>query len=398
MQYKWSSDDKDADLIVALCKDSDSVPEAVERIRQQFPGKSYDSVISLLRRRGKPMPKELVKKPYTFKKRVADAIPEIADEDTSPESEEIEEEPSTLRSERIPNIVEAAPPSSVRIERKELPDRFWIDEEDPDDFSPVITPENDWVSRRVLLIPDTHRPYHSRRAFGLLLKAAIEIIKPDTLVILGDFGDFYAASQHDKDPRRVSKLKEELDDVAYGLDALDSIPGVKRKVYCSGNHEWRQARHIAKYAPELDGLVVSWSEYLQLGRRGWELIPYKRIGIVGNMLVTHETGIGGMHAPKRVLDLTASMGATDIAFGHTHRLGMATLGSFNGRPRISVSCGWLGSHKSADYVHAIQAFSTYNHGFAYAVADDTGHLIPGLAYIYGNRAHVLGQTVVLPKG
>lgn len=388
MQNKWSPEGWEVQVIVGICKMSETVPEAMRAIRERFPWATQDSVVNFLRRRGQKSPKWLVAKPYSTQREVK--FEEVYRPPPPPppvESGDDEEPPSTLKSQRHPVFT---PPQDTA-------DRFWLDQEDPDDYSPIIQPKNPWVSKRVLLIPDTHRPYHSRRAFQVMLKAAAEILRPDTIVVLGDFGDFYATSQHDKDPRRASRLKEELDDVSYGLDILDSLPGVRRKVYCAGNHEWRQARYISKYAPSLDGLVVSWEDYLRLGERGWELIPYKRIGVVGNLLVTHETGIGGVHAPKRVLDLAAGMGATDIAFGHTHRLGMATLGSLNGRPRLSISCGWLGSHKSADYIHAIQAFSHYNHGFAYAVADDTGHLIPGLAYIYGSRAHLLGKTVCLPN-
>lgn len=372
MRRKWTSED--TDLIVDICKESRTVPEAMGRIQAKFDGVTVDSIISALRRQNKPMPKSLVG---------SSAIEEVELEDL----EEIEEDPPTLRSQRHPTVL---PPSS-----KPKPDRFWVDAEDPDDFSPIIQSKSDWVSKRVLLVPDTHRPYHSRRAFNLMLTAAYEIVRPDTIVILGDFGDFFSISAHDKDPKRATRLREELDDVAYGLDALGSIPGVRRKIYCGGNHEFRQDRYISKWAPELDGLVVGWADYLRLEERGWEFVPYKRLGVVGNILVTHETGIGGVYASKRTLDLTTSMGATDVAFGHTHRLGMSTIGSFNGRPRLSVSCGWLGSHKSADYVHAITAFSTYNHGFAYAVADPTGHLIPGLAYIYGKHAHLMGQTITL---
>lgn len=384
MPHKWSPDNSEVDVILGICKKSNTVPEALSRIKEHFPWATQDSIVNLLRRRGHQSLKWLV-----GKKRISD-IPDT-DEDVTPgadSSEESDGDPITMRSQRFPTVAPAI---------QEEPDRFWVDQEDPEDFSPIVSPESDWQSRRVLLVPDTHRPYHSRRAFNLMLKAACEIVRPDTVVVLGDFGDFYAASQHDKDPKRINRLKEELDDVGRGLDVLDSLPGVRRKLYCAGNHEWRQARYIHTRAPNLDGLVVSWEEYLKIDERGWEMIPYKRIGVVGNLLVTHETGIGGVYAPKRVLDLAAGMGATDIAFGHTHRLGMAMLGSINGRPRMGISCGWLGSHKSADYVHAIQAFSHYNHGFGYAIADDTGHLVPGLGYIYGNRAHVLGQTVILPN-
>jgi predicted phosphodiesterase len=274
------------------------------------------------------------------------------------------------------------------------PERCWIDEDPEAGFLPVIEPENDWPSRRVLKVPDSHWPYVSHRAWSLMMRAAEQVVKPDTIVVLGDLGDFYSVSQHDKSPGRASKLQAELDSMKLALDHLDSL-GARRKVYCSGNHERRQARLIAKVAPQLDGLVQSWEEYLGLKRRGWELIPYWRIGRVGNILVTHDVGIGGDYASKRTLALVAAMGATDIAFGHTHQLSKSWLGSLRGRPSTAVTCGWLGSHQSADYVPSMTAFSKYHHGFGVAVADDTGHLTTELGTIAGERATVLGQSVRL---
>ena len=42
----------------------------------------------------------------------------------------------------------------------------------------------------VLIVPDTHRPFHNKRAWGLMLKVA-EPLKPKHIVIIGDFADFY---------------------------------------------------------------------------------------------------------------------------------------------------------------------------------------------------------------
>ena len=62
---------------------------------------------------------------------------------------------------------------------------------------------------RILFIPDAHRPYHDERAWRLMLKAARRFA-PHRLVVLGDFGDFYATSRHEKDPNRKRNLEFEL--------------------------------------------------------------------------------------------------------------------------------------------------------------------------------------------
>jgi hypothetical protein len=54
----------------------------------------------------------------------------------------------------------------------------------------------------VLFVPDTHRPFHDRRAWRLFLTVARDL-KPKTIVSIGDFADFFGVSSHSKDPRRA---------------------------------------------------------------------------------------------------------------------------------------------------------------------------------------------------
>jgi predicted phosphodiesterase len=58
---------------------------------------------------------------------------------------------------------------------------------------------------RGLIVPDVHRPYHDRKAWRLMLRAAKEF-QPDWIWILGDFADCLAVSRHSKDPRRATQL------------------------------------------------------------------------------------------------------------------------------------------------------------------------------------------------
>lgn len=88
--------------------------------------------------------------------------------------------------------------------------------------------------KRILIVPDTHRPYHNVKAWGLMLKAA-KAFKPHTVVCIGDLADFYSVSSHSKDPQRISALEDEVADVNVALDELDAL-GAEDKHFIAGNH------------------------------------------------------------------------------------------------------------------------------------------------------------------
>ena len=73
-----------------------------------------------------------------------------------------------------------------------------------------------------ILWPDTHRPYHHKKAVKPVLDV-ISDLKPNEIVILGDYADFYCVSLHTKDPRVVNHLLSEIEDVNAGLDELDQL-------------------------------------------------------------------------------------------------------------------------------------------------------------------------------
>lgn len=63
---------------------------------------------------------------------------------------------------------------------------------------------------RILIIPDTHVPYHDERAWQLLLQVA-RAFGFDYVIILGDFIDCYSVSSHSKSPSRVRLVRLEAD-------------------------------------------------------------------------------------------------------------------------------------------------------------------------------------------
>lgn len=223
---------------------------------------------------------------------------------------------------------------------------------------------------RHLYIPDTHRPYHDKRAWALMLSVA-KVFKPHTIISIGDFGDFYSVSGHSKDPQRDRRLRWEVQSVRAGLDDLDGL-GARRKIFIEGNHEDRLRRYLQDKAPELFD-VVNVPELLRLKERGWEFVPYKDHIRVGKVYFTHDVGSTGRYAAFRALDMYRH----GVVTGHTHKMSYVVEGNLAGEQQLSVILGWLGDSKQIDYLQRGKAIRDCALGFG------IGHLdtVSGLLYI-----------------
>jgi predicted phosphodiesterase len=240
---------------------------------------------------------------------------------------------------------------------------------------------------RILFIPDVHRPYHDKAAWALMLRAAREF-KPDKIVILGDFADFYSVSSFDKHPKRVSDLKTEAEDANVGLDELDAL-GAGYKVFIKGNHEDRLERYLCKSAPALFG-CVSVNDLFHLAERGWNAVEYKRSTRLGKLRLTHDTGTAGINAHRQSVDAFQA----PVIIGHTHRMEMSFRGNSDGSPTVGAMFGWLGDFDAIDYMQAVKARRDWVHGFGIGFQEPSGvvHLQP--VPIINGRCVVAGKLIV----
>jgi predicted phosphodiesterase len=219
---------------------------------------------------------------------------------------------------------------------------------------------------RVLIIPDTHAPYEDKAAFKLVLHVA-GLWKPDTIVILGDFFDFYAISDHGKDPGRALFFEEE---VKLGIKMLDAIERVGATVwYVEGNHENRLKRHVAKNVPHL-AWMLNIQDMLQIRRRGWTFIPYRSHGEIGGAHVIHDVGVAGKNALRRL----AQIYHRSCFQGHTHRASLEFEGDVFGNWFVSGMFGWLGDKEKIDYMAAPVIAREWTTAF-------------GTAHIYGDKIY-----------
>jgi predicted phosphodiesterase len=222
---------------------------------------------------------------------------------------------------------------------------------------------------KILLIPDTHFPYHDKAAFELMLKAS-KAFKPQHTIILGDFADFYGVSSHSKDPNRAFKLKEEVEQVKKGLDQVKAL-GAKNNVFVSGNHEDRLERYLRDKAPELFNFI-SIPQILELKEKGFKYVPYKQSYKIGKLNITHDCGKAGRVAHLQSLDTFQH----NVVIGHTHRLGYAVEGNAQGERHVTAMFGWLGDVEEIDYLHRVQAVKNWSLGFG------IGYLDPKSGVVY----------------
>lgn len=216
----------------------------------------------------------------------------------------------------------------------------------------------------VLIVPDTHRPYHDEKAHALVVKVG-KLIRPKHLILLGDYADFYAVSSHDKDPDRMTPkaFEAEVDDVRRGLAELASC-GATNKVFIAGNHEDRLTRYTMKAAPQLHRVVVI-PALLGLREMGYKYIPYKTTYQMGHMRYVHDVGPSGKHAAAKSME---AMGRNTV-IGHCHRMEYNVQGTLDGDRHVGISLGWLGDKDAIEYMAKDKVSKDWTLGFGIGYFD-----------------------------
>lgn len=210
--------------------------------------------------------------------------------------------------------------------------------------------------RRLLFIPDCHRPFHDERAWQTMLKAARRF-KPNLVVVLGDFVDCHSISAHDRNPARRETFDDEIADANQGLDEIEDATPIAEHAFVSGNHEAWLEKLIWRNAPQLHS-IVKMEKLLRLKQRGWSFTPYQRSLRIGKLHVTHDEGNAGPQAHERA----RSSFESNVVIGHTHRMAISYRGTAKGSSNLGAMFGWLGSVDKIDYMHRVKA-QQWQHGF-----------------------------------
>jgi hypothetical protein len=239
-----------------------------------------------------------------------------------------------------------------------------------------------------IIVSDLHAPFHDVRGWAVCL-AAIEALKPERVVVIGDAADCYAVSNFDKSPQRLTRLVDELEGFGQEMRRLRKAAGEACSVvYCQGNHEHRIDKLLTKIAA-LHG-ITSAKDLVEKYLPSCEWVSYRSVKRVGKVVYTHDMDFAGVYAAQHTLVATG----TNVVFGHTHRGGLAIDGDYLGDRRFSLNVGWLGDPKQADYMHDIKKMRLWTLGFGHVYeCPDTGMLWPSFVPILRDRCFIAGQMV-----
>ena len=239
-----------------------------------------------------------------------------------------------------------------------------------------------------LVIPDTHRPYHDRKAYDLMIKIAMDL-PIDEIVLLGDYADFYCVSSHKKDPRIFKMLTEEVEDVLLGLDQLDKLFPHTKKIFIEGNHEFRLERYLVDSAPALFG-VTSTEHLLKLNqRKDWKFIPYgpnQVYRILGSYLNARHEPLGNS------AKLSSQKSLCSLVYGHIHRIEESHIVGLDGTNHVNFSVGWLGDKRMDKVFNYVKGHWQWQLGFGLVWVDEkTG-------YFYHQKIHILDNYSCVVNG
>lgn len=216
------------------------------------------------------------------------------------------------------------------------------------------------LTKKVLTIPDVHIPFHDKRAYALMLKVAKDY-RPDEVVILGDYADFYWASFHGKNPDIAQNFtaQDEIESVNAGLQEFVDLFPTAKKVFIEGNHEYRLARYLQRNAPDLY-TSIRIKDTLDLAN--WEVIPYGPTQLYqvcdSHLYARHEPYGAGAHCAYQSL----VKGGKSLIFGHVHRIQEYQSVDAVGKNHRAVGLGWLGD-KNSPVMQYVQAHHQWALGF-----------------------------------
>jgi len=179
----------------------------------------------------------------------------------------------------------------------------------------------------VLVISDTHFPYHHPDTFDFLRDMQYDYC-PDRIVHCGDLVDFYNASRYPKDPDHPDSFNNELKAIRQSVKELASI--FPKMSIVMGNHDARlRARTMAAGMPE--ATVKNFSSVIR-SPKGWRFYDDEMTLIVdsnGEKLVfAHHLGANSL--------LVAQQRGMTVVTGHQHSKGNVV--AFNNGQKIYFGC------------------------------------------------------------
>lgn len=167
-----------------------------------------------------------------------------------------------------------------------------------------------------IIIPDQHFPIHDEKAVNVVCKA-IELIKPDTMINLGDVGEWESVSawKYKKIKRppleyQLPLINEEIEGVNYGLDLFDQAFNGMNKYMLQGNHDLWLDDFVLEHPYMKD---YTFRKACKIDDREYKYLPFNKVLKIGKANFIHGAYTNVYHA-KRHLEAYGQ----NVIYGHTH--------------------------------------------------------------------------------
>jgi len=268
--------------------------------------------------------------------------------------------------------------------RKETPNKeFFLEGERPK--NPYALPKSEEKEylpyiiegpQRIAALFDVHAPYHSIEA----LTAALDFLSDKditTLLIGGDFFDFYGMSRYAKDPDKRNTAEE----IKIGVQLLKTIfneLNPEKVVFKYGNHDERFEHYIWQKFAEIPQLT-DFEEMKQINletilrnRLGKDFpidfVTDKRIIKVGDLNVVHGHEFpSGITSPVNIARGLYLRAKANTMCGHSHKTSSHVETDINGQMITTWSVGAL-----CELNPLYMPINSWNHGVALITLDESG--------------------------
>jgi hypothetical protein len=251
------------------------------------------------------------------------------------------------------------------------------------------------VVKRAIVTPDKHFPLADESAIRVVCKA-IELVKPNIYIDLGDTGEWEMFSAHywkdrEKPPLEVliPMLDREVQLVNDGMDIIDASldkAKCKQRHFIQGNHEVWLDKFVTKhpYLPQYET-----KKALKLKERKykyWEYISHKKLKL-GKLNFTHGDYVPIHHAKKHLASYKEN-----IMYGHTHDLQRFTDTGLGGT-QSAWSMGCLKDMSSDKNKWLRGNLHNWNHAFAIVDFFRNGDFKVEVVEIINGRTTVWGKYI-----
>jgi len=196
--------------------------------------------------------------------------------------------------------------------------------------------------KRYIVTPDKHFPLADMKAISVVCQA-IEIIKPDGYIDLGDTGEWASVSRFQYKNKKQPPLEiqlpiicKEVEEVNKGMDIIDESLNrakVKDRHFVQGNHEeW--LNNFVEEHPYLakDFLVPN---ALKLKKRGYKFHKLGKMLKIGKLNFYHGHHYASVHHARNHL---IRLGG-NVMYGHHHDIQQSSVTHIDGvKSAWSIGC------------------------------------------------------------